>query len=70
MTIPSVDETLLNVGEAATIIGCTEGRVRQMLRDGTISGKKANERAWLIPKSEANRIADSQPKTGRPRSGR
>jgi len=61
-------EHYVNVQEAAAIIGCTDGRVRQMLLDGLMTGLKANERAWLIDKAEAERIRDIEHKTGRPRS--
>jgi hypothetical protein len=37
-----------SVAEAATIIGCTEGRVRQLLRSQEMRGIKVNERAWLV----------------------
>ena len=61
---------LLNVEEAAEVIGVTTGRVRQMLRDGEMHGKKANERAWMVDKAEVDRVAAEEKKTGRPRSGR
>lgn len=61
---------LLNVEEAAEVIGVTTGRVRQMLRDGEMRGKKANERAWMVDKSEVDRVAAEEKKTGRPRGGR
>lgn len=61
---------LLNVREAAAVIGVTTGRVRQMLREGELIGIKANERAWLVRREEAKRKADEEQKTGRPRSGK
>jgi hypothetical protein len=61
-------ENYVNVQEAAAIIGCTDGRVRQMLLDGKMIGVKANERAWMIDKTEAERIRDVEHGTGRPRS--
>lgn len=60
----------LNVVEAANIIGCSPGRVRQLLRADELKGVKANEKAWLIPRKEAERMAEYQPGTGRPRSGK
>lgn len=40
----------LNVEEAVDAIGCTDGWVRSMCRDGRLPGAiKAGERAWLIP---------------------
>jgi excisionase family DNA binding protein len=63
-------DSLLNVEEAAVLIGVTTGRVRQMLRDGEMKGRKANERAWMVEKKEVDRVAAEENKTGRPRSGR
>jgi len=57
----------LNVQEAADTIGCTTGRVRQMLITGEMRGIKANGRAWLITKAEVAKIANTRHKTGRPR---
>ena len=61
-------EKFLNVKEAAVAIGCTVGRVRQLLIAGELKGVKANERAWLITKDEVDRFAKRQYTTGRPRS--
>jgi excisionase family DNA binding protein len=58
----------LNVREAAEQIGCTEGRVRQMLIAGDMKGKKANARAWLIPSTEVERMAAREYTTGRRRT--
>jgi excisionase family DNA binding protein len=69
MSTMPIDD-LMNVDEAAAIIGVTTGRVRQMLRDGEMKGRKANERAWLVAKEEVQRVADEEKKTGRPRSGK
>jgi hypothetical protein len=57
----------LNVEEAAARIGCTTGRVRQLLRDGTLNGIKANARAWLVDERCVHRVATQQYTTGRPR---
>lgn len=65
MSIPS--EHFLNPKEAADVIGCTESYVRRLLRDGTIRGRKLNERAWAIPQSEAERLSQQPQKTGRPK---
>lgn len=61
---------LLNVREAATLIGCTTGRVLQMCRDKTIAAVKANGRCWLVPRDAAEQIAVAPAKTGRPRTKR
>jgi hypothetical protein len=59
----------VNVQEAADIIGCTGGRIRQMLtREKCIDGaRKINRRAWLIPRQEAERLRDIVATVGRPR---
>jgi excisionase family DNA binding protein len=57
----------VSVSEAAEILGCTDGRIRQMLRAGEIEGIKLNERAWAIPKKAAEKAAKNTPTTGRPR---
>ncbi len=57
-----------NVATAATIIGCTDGRVRQLLLAGELRGKKINDRAWLVEIRDAERVRDIEPKGGMPRS--
>ncbi len=57
----------VTVTEAAKIIGCTDGRVRQLLRAGTLAGERVNERAWLVEKDDAKRLAKHPATTGRPR---
>ena len=60
--------TFVNVQEAAKLVGCTEGRIRQMLLDGTLKGEKANQRAWLILTTEIERLREKPYTTGRPRT--
>jgi len=60
-------ENWVNTGEAAVVIGCSDARVRQMLANGEMKGKKVSGRSWLIPKKEAERIAGSPSRVGRPR---
>lgn len=57
---------LISTGQAAKIIGCTEGRVRQMLRSGEMIGQKVGERAWVVTTGEAERVRDTERKIGRP----
>lgn len=45
----------VNVSEAATLLGCTVGRIRQRLIAKELKGVKANARAWLIPREEIDR---------------
>jgi len=55
------------VTAAAKIIGCTTGRVRQLLRDGALRGVKLGERAWVVSRVDAEKLGKSPAKTGRPR---
>ena len=54
--------------EAASIIGVTSSRVRQLRLAGKLTAKRIDNRTWVIPRSEAERLALAKPKTGRPRS--
>jgi len=54
----------LNVQEVADLLGCTDARVRQMLIAKELKGIKANERAWMIPKKEAQRVANQERRKG------
>lgn len=47
--------TFVNVSEAAQLLGCSVGRIRQLLIANELRGIKANERAWLIPRDEIER---------------
>lgn len=64
----SLQEDFLTVSQAAEAIGCTPGRVRQMLRGGALTGEKMSEWLWMIPKKAVERIAKNPAKTGRPRT--
>lgn len=63
-------QNFLTPTEAATVIGCTDGRVRQLLRDGKLIGQKIGERMWLIPADEARKMRDLPIETGRPRKNK
>lgn len=63
-------QNFLTPTEAATVIGCTDGRVRQLLRDGKLLGQKIGERMWLIPEGEAQKMRDLPIETGRPRKNK
>lgn len=58
----------VSVSQAAEIIGCSTGRVRQLLRDGLIRGEKLGPRAWVVSRVDAQKMAVTPAKTGRPRS--
>lgn len=42
----------MNVKDAATALGVSTGRVRQMLGDGSLKGEKLTERGWAISLAE------------------
>ncbi len=58
----------LSVPETADILGVTTGRVRQLLRDGTLQGHKVGDFQWAIADRDVKRFA-KQPRSrmGRPR---
>jgi len=55
--------------EAAAIIGVTESRVCQLRQSGKLKAQQVDGRTWLIPRSEAERLAEQKPGPGRPRGG-
>jgi excisionase family DNA binding protein len=52
-TVASPDKTWLTVEEAVALIGCTDGWVRHLLREGKLEGWRAGERAWLVKRESA-----------------
>lgn len=60
-------QDFLTPDEAADLIGCSGSRVRQMLRDGILAGKKVGERMWLVSEQEAKKAKENPASTGRPR---
>lgn len=48
---------LMTVKQAAQQRGVTTGRIRQMLRAGTLGGVKVGD-VWLIPRKEHNADLD------------
>lgn len=58
----------ISTKDAADLIGCTEGYVRFLLIQGTLEGRKFNERAWAVDRESAEEYAKTPKKTGRPRS--
>ena len=68
------DTVMFTVEEAAKVLGCTGARIRQMLIDEEMKGKKLNQdkdrSAWLIPEEEVTRAANQERRNGgRPRIG-
>jgi excisionase family DNA binding protein len=57
----------ISVPDAAALLGCTEGRVRQLIYEGTITGMKLNERAWAVDRKSVESYAKRDISTGRPR---
>ena len=60
----------VSVTDAARELGCTTGRVRQMLITGDIKGEKLTPRAWGIFKYSLDRAAKIPQTTGRPRGSK
>lgn len=56
-----------SVADAAQIVGCTVGRIRQLLIEGEIVGMKLNERAWAVDRKSAEKYAKREIGVGRPR---
>jgi len=65
--LEQVRERLYTVSETAEILGVTEGRVRQLLLSGQMSGMKFGRAMWTIPESELDKFREPS-KVGRPRS--
>ena len=50
----------LTVTEAVKLMGCTDGWVRILLREGRIRGaRRIGQRVWLIPTSAAKEARDN-----------
>ena len=50
----------LTVAEAVDYMGCTDGWVRVLLRDGKLPGaRRIGQRVWLIPTSAAREARDN-----------
>lgn len=50
----ALDPYALTVEAAATVLGLTTGRVRQLLRAGILNGEKITERCWLISRTSVD----------------
>lgn len=59
----------LSVDEAAAELGCTTGRIRQMLRAKELAGEKLNARAWAVDAKSVEKAAGKPQERGRPRVG-
>lgn len=65
MELPA--KPFISVADAAEILGCTGGRIRQLLIDGVIAGMKLNERAWAVERKSVEKLAKVPQTVGRPR---
>lgn len=59
-----------SVQDASKIIGCTDGRIWQLINDGTLPAQKFNGRAYLIDLAAVQAYAKSPRLVGRPRTKR
>ena len=66
-TVPLPKSPYISVNEAAAIIGCTVGRVRQLLLASELVGAKLNDRAWAVDRKAAEKLARTPSNVGRPR---
>jgi len=51
-----IDTSIVGVQEAASLLGLTDSRVRQLLGKGDLAGQKLNARAWAVPVAEIHRF--------------
>lgn len=68
----AIKDTFCGITEAAGILGCTTGRVRQLLLRGDIKGEKfapdeQPNAPWLIERKSLEKFAKVKPTTGRKR---
>lgn len=74
--IPAMNTALLiegwvTVNRAAEMLGCTTGRIRQLLGDGTIDGKKLDGSfVWLVDEKSVEKYGKLEFPHARPRIGR
>lgn len=68
----AIAEEFYTVRQAATLIGCTPGRIRQLILDGTLTGEQVGDgdnAPWLLHKEPVKTYAQKEYSTGRPRNG-
>lgn len=63
-------DDLLSVDEVAELLGCTHGRVCQLLRTGELRGEKFRNIVWQIKRSDAEKFVREPGTPGRPRIGK
>lgn len=60
--------TYYNATDAATFLGVTSGRIRQMIHNGKLPAFKVSQRTHLIRAKDLRQHTEPK-KTGRPRNG-
>jgi excisionase family DNA binding protein len=60
-------ERMFTAKEAGARLGVTDARIRQLLLDGVIQGRKIGNLMWLIPESEIEKYSRSRRPPGWPR---
>lgn len=61
-----LEKNWVTVVEAADIIGCTAGHVRNLLKDNKLRAEKFGS-YWAIERTSVVEVAKTPAKTGRPR---
>jgi excisionase family DNA binding protein len=52
-------EPHMTIAEAVEFMGCTDGWVRALLREGKLRGRRLGERLWLVSVSSATEQRDA-----------
>jgi excisionase family DNA binding protein len=66
MSIVDAQFRYVSVTEAASLLGVTTGRIRQLLRAGDLHGHKLGEKSWALDPAEITLRKLNPPKRGRP----
>ena len=60
----------VSVSKAASILGCTTGRVRQLLGEKRLSGEKLDgTKIWMVSRESVEKYGEEELPPGRPRIG-
>ena len=68
--VVAIKDKFCGIKEAAEVLGCTTGRVRQLILKGEIAGEKYGEydnAPWLVDRQSLNKFSKIKPTTGRKR---
>lgn len=65
----SLSGTFYTVSDAAAALGITVGRIRQLVREGIIKPVEIDNRSYLIPEKEVEKLSTPS-SLGRPRGAR